>query len=85
MKDRVEAIEEELPKFVKAVIINDKLNKPDEDGVVDLGAFDFYTKEESDEKFQPVGDYIKKTDLKFEVRNEEGGRFLYMSLDNGST
>lgn len=85
LKDRVEAIEEELPKFVKAVIINDKLNKPDEDGVVDLGAFDFYTKEESDEKFQPVGDYIKKTDLKFEVRNEEGGRFLYMSLDNGST
>ena len=85
LKDRVDAIEEELPKFVKAVIINDKLNKPDEDGVVDLGAFDFYTKEESDEKFQPVGDYIKKSDLKFEVRNEENGRFLYMSLDNGST
>ena len=85
LKDRVDAIEEELPKFVKAVIINDKLNKPDEDGVVDLGAFNFYTKEESDEKFQPVGDYIKKTDLKFEIRNEEGGRFLYMSLDNGST
>lgn len=85
LKDRVDAIEEELPKFVKAVIINDKLNKPDEDGVVDLGAFDFYTKEESDEKFQPVGDYIKKSDLKFEVRNEESGRFLYMSLDNGST
>lgn len=85
LQHRVDAIEEELPKFVKAVIINDKLNKPDEDGVVDLGAFDFYTKEESDEKFQPVGDYIKKSDLKFEVRNEENGRFLYMSLDNGST
>ena len=47
-------------------------NFPYEDGNVEL-------------EIPNANDYIKKEDLKFEVREEENGRYLYVSMDNGNS
>ena len=87
-KREIDAIERELPKFVRSV----NGNRPDEEGNVEIEIPDAYTKEESDDRYQPkgnyqpAGDYIKKSDLQFEVRVTEGeGRYLWVTMDGGNS
>lgn len=53
---------------------------------MDLGDLDFYTKEESDERFQPKGDYqpagnyLTPDDLDFELEKDDNGIKLYVTI-----
>lgn len=86
-KREIKAIQLELPKFVRSV----NGIRPDAEGNVEIEIPDALSKEEADDlyqpkgDYQPAGDYIKKSDLKFEVREEENGRYLYVSMDNGTS
>ena len=53
-KNEIKAIRRELPKFVKSV---NEVRPDPETGNVQLDIPDAYTKQESDDKYQPKGDY----------------------------
>jgi hypothetical protein len=55
-KNEIKAIQLELPKFVKSV---NEVRPDPETGNVQLDIPDAYTKQESDDKYQPKGDYAK--------------------------
>lgn len=55
-KNEIKAIQLELPKFVKSV---NEVRPDPETGNVQLDIPDAYTKQESDDKYQPKGNYAK--------------------------